>query len=75
MCCHFQVKNKEIKLKGKHGIPEDSVAVRGLTIEEVNALNHRDRSDKASTFRPKDESTEERAMRKKAVKQERRVKL
>jgi len=70
----FQVKNRGIKLTGKHGIPEDSIGMRGLTLDEVNTLNQRDRSDKASTYRPKDESAEERSDRKKAVKQERKVK-
>lgn len=71
----FKVKNKEVRLVGKHGLPEESVAVRGLTVAEINTLNHQDRSDKASTYRPKDETTEERAERKKAVKQERRVNI
>lgn len=58
---------------GKHGIPDDSIAVRGLTEAEINALNQRDRSDRASTYRPKDETTEERNERKKVIKQERKV--
>jgi len=35
----------------------------------------RDPMDKVSTYRPRDETAEERAERKKAVKQERRVRL
>ncbi|KAH3696116.1 protein LTV1 homolog isoform X2 [Dreissena polymorpha] len=65
-----KVKNREIKLK--HGIPEDSIATRGLTVDEINQLNRKDPMDKVSTYRPKDETAEERAERKRAVKEERR---
>ncbi|WAR23534.1 LTV1-like protein [Mya arenaria] len=65
-------KNKPVKLKGKLGLPEDSIASRGLTEKDLNMLNQREPMDKASTYRPKDETAQERANRKKAIKEDRR---
>ncbi|KAL4236880.1 Protein ltv1 [Mactra antiquata] len=63
---------KEIKL-GKFGMPVDDIANRGLTLKEINQeMNYKNRTDKASTYRPKDETKEERIERKKAVKEERK---
>lgn len=59
---------------GKHGLPSDAIATRGLTEREINIeMNQRNRTDKASTYRPKDETPAEKAERKKAIKEERRV--
>lgn len=64
-------KNQQIKLVGKHGLPEE--AGRGLTVQEINKeMNQRVRADRVSTYRPKDETPEEKAERKKALKEERR---
>lgn len=66
-------KEKEIKLKGKHNLPEESIATRGLTQKQItDDLLAKERSDKASTYRPKGETAVERADRKKAIKEERR---
>ncbi|XP_045159962.1 protein LTV1 homolog [Mercenaria mercenaria] len=68
-----KVKNKEVQLKGKYGIPADVIATRGLTEHEINMqMTQRDRADKASTYRPKDETPQEKADRKRALKDERR---
>lgn len=66
-----KVKHREIKLVGKYGMPEE--AERGLTLREVNQLNQRQSADRASTYRPKDETPEEKAERKKAIQEERRM--
>lgn len=59
---------------GKHGIPEDSIAGRGLSEQELELeMNQRNLTDKASTYRPKDETLDEKRERKKAIKEERRV--
>lgn len=68
-----KVKHKEIKLMGKHGIPEDSISTRGLTEKEINMeMNQRNLTDKTCTYRPKDETLDEKKERKKAIKEERR---
>lgn len=64
---------RKIRLKGKHDLPEDSIATRGLTEKQItDDLLAKEKSDKASTYRPKGETSQERAERKKAIKEERR---
>lgn len=63
-------KAKPIKLSQRGLVVEDGVKDRGLTHKELQQENKHDR---ASTFRPQDESVEERRERKKAIKEERRV--
>ena len=61
-------------MKGKHDLPEDSIAMRGITQKQItDDLLAKERSDRASTYRPKGETPEERVERKKAIKEERRV--
>lgn len=68
-----KVRNREVQLKGKHGLPADAIATRGLTEREITIeMNRRNRTDKASTYRPKDETPEEKAERKRALKEERK---
>ncbi|XP_064649507.1 protein LTV1 homolog [Lineus longissimus] len=68
-------KPKKIVVDPRTGLPETSppMQVQGLTEKEIQqAFTEKDRADKASTFRPKDESAEEKKDRKQAVKDERR---
>ena len=60
-------------MKGPHGLPEDSMQKKGPSEEDVDEEFGGFGADKASTYRPKDETVEEKLERKKAVKQERRV--
>ena len=64
-----------MRLVGRHGLPETGApGSNGLTRQQVyDDMAQRNVTDKASTYRPKGETTEERAERKKAVKAERKV--
>ena len=66
-------KNKPIKLTKRLGIPDDVLPQRGPTLRQQEEQLHVTDVERASTYRPKDESAEEKRMRKQAVKQDRKV--
>lgn len=64
---------KKIQLTSKLQIPKDSFDKPGMTRKQLEKEIHENqKADCASTYRPKDESIEEKRSRKQAVKQERR---
>ncbi|KAL3868962.1 hypothetical protein ACJMK2_041707 [Sinanodonta woodiana] len=66
-------KEKPLKLTKKLGIPDDSLPVRGLTKKQIEkGMRDKERIDHASTYRPRDETLEEKKSRKLAIKQERK---
>ncbi|XP_071148947.1 protein LTV1 homolog isoform X1 [Mytilus edulis] len=64
---------KKIQLTSKLQIPKDSFEKPGMTRKQLEKEIHENlKADCASTYRPKDESLEEKRSRKQAVKQERK---
>lgn len=64
---------KKIELTSKLKIPSDTFDKPGLTRKQLEKeIRQNMKSDCASTFRPKDESTDEKRTRKAAIKQERK---
>lgn len=64
---------KKIELTSKLQIPKDSLVKPGLTRKQVEKEIHQNqKADCAITYRPKDETLEEKRARKQAVKQERK---
>lgn len=62
---------KKIKLKGPHNIPEGTLGTRGLTKRDIDeAFREREKHDRAITYRPKDETPNEKKQRKQATKQQ-----
>ncbi len=56
-------------------IPADVLPQRGPTRKQQEDANLHNKIDKMPTYRPSDETTEEKKSRKKAIKEERRVSL
>lgn len=68
------LQKKKIQLTSKLQIPKDSFEKPGMTRKQLEKEIHENlKADCASTYRPKDESLEEKRSRKQAVKQERKV--
>ncbi|CAH1775437.1 unnamed protein product [Owenia fusiformis] len=66
-------KDKPIKLTKRMNIPDDAIPTRGLTKRQIEEeMKQGDMFDKASTYRPKGETPEERKARKEAIKAERK---
>lgn len=64
----------KIKLTSRLMIPEGVLDQPGLTRKQIEQeMRESRRADKASTYRPKNETAEERKQRKQATKQERKV--
>ncbi|KAJ8306209.1 hypothetical protein KUTeg_016754 [Tegillarca granosa] len=67
-------KEKKINLTAKIGVPDDVLHKPGFTRKQIEQeMRANLRADRASTYRPKDETNEEKKSRKKAVKEERQV--
>lgn len=65
-------KEKKINLTAKIGVPDDVLHKPGFTRKQIEQeMRANLRADRASTYRPKDETNEEKKSRKKAVKEER----
>ncbi|XP_046553943.1 protein LTV1 homolog [Haliotis rubra] len=65
--------NMNIKLTSKLGIPLDGLEQRGLTQKQIEQeMRDSQRADRASTFRPRGETPEEKKARKLAIKDERK---
>lgn len=65
-------KEKKINLTAKIGVPDDVLNKPGFTRKQIEQeMRANLRADRASTYRPKDETNEEKKSRKKAVKEER----
>lgn len=65
-------KEKKINLTAKIGVPDDVLHKPGFTRKQIEQeMRANLRADRASTYRPKDETNEEKKARKKAVKEER----
>ncbi|XP_021344277.1 protein LTV1 homolog, partial [Mizuhopecten yessoensis] len=68
-------KERKINLTSRLGIPNESLKKSGLTQKQIEKSERDARlADKASTYRPKDETQREKKERKQAVKEERKVK-
>lgn len=66
-------KEKKIELSVRLGIPNESLQKPGLSRKQIEQANREDRlADKASTYRPKDETMGEKKARKSAIKEERK---
>lgn len=64
----------KIKLTSRLLIPEGVLDQPGLTRKQIEQeMRESRRADKASTYRPKNETADERKQRKQATKQERKV--
>lgn len=65
-------KEKKINLTAKIGVPDDVLHKPGFTRKQIEQeMRANLRADRAFTYRPKDETNEEKKARKKAVKEER----
>ena len=64
---------KPITLTRRAQIPAGMLPERGLTLRQLEEQDSHRAGDQAPTYRPRDETPEERRARKEAVKQERRV--
>ena len=66
--------DKPIRLTKRAQIPVDSLPAKGLTRRQLEAEEKAQRNaDRVSTYRDKHETLEEKKARKKAIKEERRV--
>ncbi|XP_041356797.1 protein LTV1 homolog isoform X2 [Gigantopelta aegis] len=66
-------KGRTIKLTSKLGIPTDGISQRGLTKKQIEKeMRESRKADRTSTFRPQDETLEEKRARKLAIKEERK---
>lgn len=63
---------KPIKLTKRMEIPEETLPTRGLTRKQLEELDAKI-IEQANTYRPTDETLEEKKARKQAVKEEKRV--
>ncbi len=68
------MQNKAIVLSSRLGIPLDGIEKPGLTRKQIEKDLHETlKADRASTYRPPDETPEEKRERKQAIKEERKV--
>ena len=68
----FQI--RPIKLTKRAQIPAGTLPERGLTVKQVQALDDEtEEVERVPTYRPKDETAEEKRARKAAIKDERKV--
>jgi hypothetical protein len=68
------LQQRVIELSSKSGLPKDVLPESGLTRKQLEQeMRASRRADKASTYRPRDETADEKRDRKEAVRDERKV--
>ena len=74
--CNIEFQARPIVVSERTGMPVGVLPEKGLSLKQIEReMNAKNRADRACTYRPGDETTEERKARKQAVKEERKVRF